>query len=155
MYLQYNTNVVSLKTRKGIEINMVGIAICTHSNFADGLKDACNMIMGSEQEGLVSLGFTNEDELLDFSSQLATLTETFTDGCIYVVDLVNASPFNAALLCIAHTDNVVLTGASLPMMLELLTLRNTITSPSVLAQMIVDNSCHYIEIKASKDVFDQ
>ena len=134
---------------------MIGIVICTHSNFADGLKDACNMIMGSEQENLVSLGFTNEDELLDFSSQLAVLTKDFTDGCIYVVDLVNASPFNAALLCIAHTDNIVLTGASLPLMLELLTLRNTITSPSELAKKIVENSRMYVEIKRSKDVFGQ
>ena len=134
-------------------IKMIGIAICTHSNFANGLMDACNMIMGSEQEGLVAIGFTNEDELLDFSVKLKDLTIQFNDGCIYVVDLVNSSPFNAALLCIANTRNIVISGVSLPMMLELLTLRVNFESPLELAKTVVDHSKDYVDLKTTEDVF--
>ncbi|MEA5017709.1 MAG: PTS sugar transporter subunit IIA [Erysipelotrichaceae bacterium] len=132
---------------------MIGIAICTHSNFADGLKDACNMIMGNEQERLVSLGFTNEDELLDFSEKLKNITRSFDEGCIYAVDLMNSSPFNASLLCIANTNDVVLSGVNLPMMLELLTYRTSIDSPKDLAQKVLNNYKSYVDLKTSDDVF--
>ncbi len=132
---------------------MIGIAICTHSNFANGLRDACNMIMGSDQERLVSLGFTNEDELLAFSEELRNLTKPFNDGCIYAVDLMNSSPYNASLLCIANTDDVVVSGVNLPMMLELLTYRSSFDKPKDLVAKILDNYKSYIDVKTSDDVF--
>ncbi len=132
---------------------MIGIAICTHAGFAAGLKEACEMIAG-EQEKFVALGFTFHDELMEYSEKLKELTKDFDEGCIYVTDMVNASPYNAALVCIYHIKNWVVSGASLPMVIEMLILRS-IEGNSIenIIQQVKDSSPAYSAFTSSDDVF--
>lgn len=133
--------------------NMIGIIICTHSNFAEGLKNSCEMIAG-KQENLAAVCFDGTEQLTDLAARMKTQEEQFNGECIYVVDLMNATPFNAALINIAYTKNVVLSGASLPMMLELVIQRNSFEgSAADLAKMIVGSSSEYVGMKTSEDVF--
>lgn len=132
---------------------MIGIAICTHSNFADGLKNACEMIAG-EQEKFVALGFDGNEQLLDYGERIKEAVSEFDDGCIFVVDLINATPYNASLLAVAGTENVILTGCSLPMVLELLIRRNGFEdNAEALGKEIMSSSCDYISLIHSRDVF--
>lgn len=133
---------------------MKGIVITTHSKFAQGLKDACEMIAGP-QENLEAVCFMGDVQLLELGEQLKSIGEQYKDGCIYVTDLLNATPFNASLLAIAGTENVILTGASLPMLLELVYMRDNYEgSCEELAQEIKNSSREYIEIKHARDVFN-
>ena len=133
--------------------NMIGIIICTHSNFAEGLKNSCEMIAG-KQENLEAVCFDGTEQLTDLAARMKAKEEQFSGECIYVVDLMNATPFNASLINIAYTKNVVLSGASLPMMLELVIQRNNFEgSAADLAKMIVESSGEYVGMKTSEDVF--
>lgn len=132
---------------------MIGIVISTHSTFARGLKDACEMVAGP-QENLEAVCFMGDVDLLELGEQIKTIGSQYEDGCIYVVDLVNATPFNASLLAIADSENVVLTGASLPMMLELITMRAGYEGTcESLAREIQKASVDYVEVKHARDIF--
>lgn len=131
---------------------MIGIVICTHSTFAQGLKSAAEMIAGP-QENLKAICFDGQEDLMSLGMRVKEAGEEF-DECIYVVDLINATPFNASLIAIAETDNVILCGASIPMMIELLIKRNGYEgSAEDLAKEIVASSGDYVEVRHSRDVF--
>lgn len=132
---------------------MIGIVICTHSDFASGLKNACEMIAGP-QENLDAICFDGQEDLMDLGNRIKEVGDK-NEECIYVVDLVNATPFNASLIAIAGTDNVVLSGASIPMMIELLIRRNGFEGSSEeLAKEIVNSSSDYVSVKHSRDIFN-
>lgn len=132
---------------------MIGIILCSHSNFASGLKDACEMIAGT-QEQFEAITFDGTEDLLSLGDRLKECAKNYQDGCIYVCDLMNGTPFNGCLLAIAETENVILTGASVPMVLELVIQRNnTTSSPEQLALKIVQSSQEYVTMRHSRDIF--
>lgn len=134
---------------------MIGILLCSHSNFAQGLKDACQMIAGP-QEKFDAIGFDGQEDLMEYSEKVKNISKDYKDGCIYVCDLVNGTPFNGCLLSLANTDNIILAGGSVPMVLELLIKRNNHElSCEQLALEIVESSHDYIAMRHSRDVFGE
>ncbi len=132
---------------------MIGIAICTHADFAQGLKNACEMIAG-KQENLKAFCFDGDEEITEFGNRINEQTKEFSDGCVYVTDILNATPFNAALMAVAYTQNVILCGASLPMVLELVIKRNGYEGTARdLAKEIMASSGDYCAMRVSEDVF--
>ena len=132
---------------------MIGIAVCTHSDFAQGLCNAVEMIAGP-QEQLTALNFMGDIGLEEYGEQLKKAAEGFSDGCIFVTDLENATPFNAALMAIAYTDNVILSGASMPLMLELVIKRaGEGYTPESLAREVLQSHCDAVSLKTSREVF--
>ena len=131
---------------------MIGIIICTHSNLASGLKDASEMLAG-KQEKLEAIGFNGDEDLVSLSTKLRKISEENEEGTIFVCDILNGTPFNACALTISGTEDVILTGASLPMLIELIIKRNRQQSCSELADSIVASSLSYIDKKVSKDIF--
>jgi mannose/fructose/sorbose-specific phosphotransferase system IIA component len=108
-----------------------GILICGHSDFPDGLKSACEIIMG-EQEDLLTFKFTFEEDPVQFSEKMKAAASQFEQGCVFLADIVGGSPYNAALMCIAGIDDYyVIGGANLPILLELLSLRNNNSYPKL------------------------
>lgn len=132
---------------------MIGIVLCSHSQFAEGLKGASEMIAG-EQERFEAICFDGQEDLLDLGERIKEVSKSFTDGCIYVCDLLNGTPFNACALAIAETSNVILTGASLPMVIELLIQRNMdeMTIDTLVTSILSSNS-EYVQVRSSKDFF--
>lgn len=132
---------------------MIGLAICTHSHFAEGLRQACEMIAGPQTD-FAALGFLGDEDLLEYSERIREASRDFAGGCIYVTDLVNATPFNAALAAAAGTENAVLTGVSLPMMMELIIRRNGYEgAPEMLAREILASSGSYVSLCMPRDIF--
>lgn len=131
---------------------MIGIIICTHSNLASGLKDASEMLAG-KQEKLEAIGFNGDEDLVSLSSKLRIVSEKNEEGTIFLCDILNGTPFNACALAIAGTDDVILSGASLPMLIELIIKRNGQQNRSELADFIVGSSLSYVDKKVSKDIF--
>ena len=118
------------------------------------LKETCEMIMG-EQEQFEYVLFDGFEELLDLGNRLLELSNQYEDGCIYVCDLMNGTPFNASAYAIANTDNVILSGASVPMVMELLITRNNSEgSPEEIAKQILESSENYITLRHSRDFFE-
>jgi len=104
---------------------MVGILIISHGDFAAGLLSAAEMIMGKQGQVLAA-GLQPEaspEEFLEvIQSQVAQLDSG--DGVLVLADLFGGSPANSAAYLVHDKLNVeVVTGVSLPMLLEALTLR--------------------------------
>lgn len=131
---------------------MTGIIIVTHANFADGLKNACEMVAGP-QDAFEAVCFDGQTQIEELAQSIAAKKENM-DGVIIVTDLINATPYNASLMVIAYSDDVVMTGASLPLVLELLIARNTFEgSAKELADSVADQKGPYVSVTCSSDVF--
>lgn len=101
---------------------MIGVIVCTHSTLAQGLKNAVEMIAGP-QENFDAVCFMNGDDPEDLKEKLGELVKKYNDNnipCCLVADLFAATPFNTALALSMENDLEVLTGANLPLLLELL-----------------------------------
>jgi mannose/fructose/sorbose-specific phosphotransferase system IIA component len=106
-------------------IHLVGIVIVTHGAMTDGLLDAAHMIVG-EQEGMAGVALKESDDIESLMERVAAAVEEVDagDGVLVLVDVFGASPFNAsARLAMTRDGMEVLTGVSLPMLLELMVQR--------------------------------
>lgn len=104
---------------------MVGITVITHGKMAKGLVDAVQMIVGP-QDQLATVGLFEEEAVEDLMGKIETALGDVNkgDGALLLVDLPGASPFNAsARLAMANDEVDVVTGVNLPMLAELLVLR--------------------------------
>lgn len=101
---------------------MLGIILCTHSELASGLKKAIEMIAG-EQENFDAVCFMNGDDIEELREKLYNIAEKYRKinmQYCYIVDLLGATPFNVALLASADKNSIIITGANLPLLLEIL-----------------------------------
>lgn len=103
---------------------MIGISLFCHGNMAEGIKDSVRLIIG-EQEKFSVLGLHEGDDFDAFKDRVYEKVKEVNDGegVIVFVDLMGASPFNAAGMNTARLkeENInirVITGANLPMLLE-------------------------------------
>ncbi|MEA5026127.1 MAG: PTS sugar transporter subunit IIA [Erysipelotrichaceae bacterium] len=133
---------------------MIGLVICTHSNMAGGLKDAVEMIAGVNDH-LCALGFYGDEQLTEYGDRIKAAVEGFPEGAVIITDMLNATPYNAALYAIAHTKHVVVTGASLPLVLELLIkAQYTAADPETLASEVLAAKTEYSRLTCSRDIFN-
>ncbi len=99
---------------------MVNLLVITHGDFADGLVDAMQLIIGP-QEGIQTLSLKETDaiDLLGERVQTAVQELDQGQGVLVLVDLLGASPFNISARLSMENKNVdVVTGVNLPMLLE-------------------------------------
>jgi len=99
---------------------LVGIVIVSHGEMADGMLDAARMIVG-EQEGIATVSLKEMDDVEGLMERVdAAITQVNAgEGVLVMVDLFGASPFNAsARLAMERDDVEVITGMSLPMLVE-------------------------------------
>jgi len=100
---------------------LIGIVVVSHGQMAEGMLDAARMIVG-EQERLLAVALREEDGIESLTERVAAAVEQVDagDGVLVLVDVFGASPFNAsARVAMQHGHMDVLTGMSLPMLLEL------------------------------------
>jgi PTS system mannose-specific IIA component len=112
---------------------LVGIVIVCHGAMTDGLLDAARMIVG-EQEGMAGVALKESDDIESLMERVAAAVEEVDagDGVLVLVDVFGASPFNAsARLAMTRDGMEVLTGVSLPMLLELMVQREDQSLPEL------------------------
>ena len=106
---------------------MISIIIITHGGFAAGLQDAAQLIVG-QQEDVLTFSLSEGDSIdqleMDVESGITTLSES--GSVLVLVDLFGASPFNVSLrLAQRYPEIKIVTGVSLPMLIEALMNRET------------------------------
>jgi PTS system mannose-specific IIA component len=103
---------------------VIGIVLVSHGPLAEGLKGAAEMIVGP-QECFLAIGMDPAADLDRLRAQIeAAVAEVASDnmGALVLVDLMGGSPANASAY-LATGGTPVICGASLPMLLEVLTSR--------------------------------
>jgi PTS system mannose-specific IIA component len=100
---------------------LIGVVVVSHGQMAEGMLDAARMIVG-EQERLLAVALRETDGIESLTERVAAAVEQVDagDGVLVLVDVFGASPFNASARVAMQRGHVeVLTGMSLPMLLEL------------------------------------
>lgn len=105
---------------------MVGIVVATHGRMAEGIVDAVQMIVG-EQDQLETISLLEMEDVEGLMEKIESAIASVNDdhGVLILVDLPGASPFNAsARLAMDGGSIKVVTGVNLPMLAEILILRD-------------------------------
>jgi len=104
---------------------LIGVLVISHGNFASGLLNAAEMIMGT-QEQIKTAGLQPEEGPESFRETLEELVQEVDDGegVLVLADLMGGSPANAGAYLLNQDIKVdLVTGVNLPMLLEVLTVR--------------------------------
>lgn len=105
---------------------MIPIIIAAHGKLAGELLNSAEMIFG-KQENIETILFVPGENTEDLKIKYREKLEHFKDSkeVLIIVDLFGGSPYNAAFeIAIINEDIDILTGASLPMLLEVLSIRD-------------------------------
>lgn len=102
---------------------VIGIVLVSHGPLAEGLKGAAEMIVG-QQERFLAVGMGPAADVDQLRTQIEAAAAQANDGAgtLVLVDLMGGSPANASAY-LATSGTPVVCGASLPMLLEVLTSR--------------------------------
>lgn len=105
---------------------MIGVVVATHGELAAGLRDATEMILGP-QESLALVCLRPGDSIEEFFQSLREAALQFGPaGALILTDLMGASPYNGAAQVAGPPGTTavrVVTGVSLPMVIEAVTAR--------------------------------
>lgn len=104
---------------------MLGIVIATHGQLSDGLKDSAEVIMGVANN-IATVNLNQGDDIQELGLNIKQAIQDVEKGAgvIVLTDLVNASPYNQAVLVVSSLENelqnatYVIGGVNLPMLLE-------------------------------------
>lgn len=101
---------------------MLSIILCSHAGLAEGLKSCAEMICG-DLEKLVSITFCEKDSPEELVKRIGKEYDSFAeegDEVVALVDLFGATPFDCCAQALSDTDTMIVTGMSLPLLLEIL-----------------------------------
>ncbi|MDU5107297.1 PTS sugar transporter subunit IIA [Clostridium sp.] len=107
---------------------MIGILLVTHGDFAEGIKNSTELIVG-KSEKFTTLGLYHGDSIDDFNKKVLDYIIDLDDGNGVLVfsDLYCATPFNSTVInnCqLKEHDYRSISGINLPMLIEALTCRD-------------------------------
>ena len=103
---------------------MINIVIVSHADLGDALIRAAEMIAGSA-EGLYSVPLLPEDSPETFGEKLETALQEIKDQeTLILIDLFGGTPYNVATRQVLKENVECVTGANLPMLLELMMSRD-------------------------------
>ena len=106
---------------------MLGIFICSHSDFATGIKKLAEMIAGP-LENVETFSLWKGESLEELADQIKLKYEEYShrgDPVVCLCDLENATPYHACLWALSETNCRIFAGVNLPLLLELALGRET------------------------------
>ena len=110
---------------------MVNIVIVSHADLGDALIRAVEMIAG-QAEGLYSVSLFPGDSPEGLGEKLeAALQEIEGQETLVLIDLFGGTPYNVAACQVLKENVECVTGANLPMLLELVTSRDGVSLPEL------------------------
>lgn len=121
---------------------MVGIVVMSHGGLADGLVSASEVIMGPASQ-VATLSLRREGNVDELAHAFdAALDEVDAgDGVLVLCDLFGGSPCNVASMGLRTERNYhLVSGASLPMLIEAINSRDEGLDPRGLAERCIESA---------------
>ena len=110
---------------------MINIVLVSHADLGDALIRAAEMIAGPT-EGLYSVSLLPGDSPETFEEKLAAaLQEIEGQETLVLIDLFGGTPYNVAARQVLEENVECVTGANLPMLLELVVSRDGALLPEL------------------------
>jgi len=105
---------------------MIGVLIVTHGDIGTSLLTSANQILGGAQAQVATLSVWRADEIDDLVLRARELIEALDagDGVLVLTDIFGATPGNVVSRLLEDGRIEGVSGASLPMLLRVLTSRN-------------------------------
>ena len=129
---------------------MVGIVIASHGEFASGLLQSGQMILG-EQENVKACTLMPSDSPENIKAKMEEAIASFDnkDEVLFLIDLWGGTPFNqASALINGHEDKwAIVTGLNLPMLVEAFASRFSMETAHEIATHISGSAKEGIRIK--------
>jgi mannose/fructose/sorbose-specific phosphotransferase system IIA component len=127
---------------------IIPIIVAAHGDLAQALYGSAELIAGA-QEGVICLGLPPGGNLQAFSAQLAAALAS-SPSALVLVDMQGGTPWNVAVRLAAPRSGVrVVSGVSLPMLLEVLLARAG-QDVDALAQLAVDTGVRAVQINPTQ-----
>jgi len=112
---------------------MIGVLIVSHGDIGTSLLTSASQILGSEQNQVATLSVWRADDVDDLVLRARELMESLDsgDGVLVLTDIFGATPGNVVSRLLEDGRIEGVSGASLPMLLRVLTGRNGSLSAAV------------------------
>ena len=112
---------------------MIGLLIVTHGEIGTSLLESASQILGARPAQTVTLSVWRQDDPDDLILRARELLETLDagDGVLVLTDIFGATPGNVVSRLLEDGRVEGVSGASLPMLLRVLTSRNGSLSAAV------------------------
>ncbi len=116
----------------------LGVVVATHGEFGKALIASAEMIVG-KQENVTSVSLAPDDNLAGCIDALKCALDQVECGAsaIILIDLFGGTPSNATGMVLCERDCAVISGVSLPMLLEVLLNRDCVQSVRELTDIAV------------------
>lgn len=135
---------------------MVALILCSHGDFAAGLRQAAGMIYG-EPEKCEVISLWDANGLEGLAAEIRKKYDAFHaegDEVVCLCDLPNATPYNACCLALGDTDARLVAGMSLPLLIDVISQRDGVTAEGLdqfLAECVADSK-DAMELAVIKDL---
>jgi len=112
---------------------MIGVLIVSHGDIGTSLLTSASQILGTEQKQVATLSVWRADDVDDLVLRARELMESLDsgDGVLVLTDIFGATPGNVVSRLLEDGRIEGVSGASLPMLLRVLTGRNGSLSAAV------------------------
>ena len=129
------------------ETEMINLIVATHGKMSEETVNLTKMVLG-ESEQLEFVTFVPGEGPEDLIEKYNNIISKYdAEGTVFLVDLFGGSPYNAACRVVAETKNTdVITGVSVPMLLEVLDAREETSDVSELVQVAKNSGINGIKI---------
>lgn len=109
--------------REHIDPAVPGLVLLSHGSLAAGLRDAAQVVLG-EQDNLAAFCLEPGDDVDAYREAFGEAVSAYPQ-CVVLLDMKGGTPCNQVLRYAKtnHTAIHAITGASLPMLLEVLAMR--------------------------------
>ncbi|MEL7609682.1 MAG: PTS mannose transporter subunit IIC [Bacillota bacterium] len=106
---------------------MIDLILISHGAFSAGAREAAEIIMG-EQKNLTVLGLYPGETTEIFAAKLEQAIDAFDspENVLILSDLNSGTPSNTALMMVLKKGVTSISGFNLPMLLEILSVRDEI-----------------------------
>lgn len=104
---------------------MVNVILTSHGSYAEGIREAAEMILG-EQDDLEVFGLYPGETFEDFAGRMEKAVIRFGDPehTLILADLTCGTPSNMTMMMVLKYHVHALIGMNLPMVIEVLSTRN-------------------------------
>ena len=112
---------------------MIGVLVVTHGSIGEALLASATQILGNAQPQTATLSVWRQDDPDDLVLRARELLDTLdaVDGVLVITDIFGATPGNVVSRLLEDGKVEGVSGASLPMLLRVLTSRNGSLSAAV------------------------
>ena len=126
---------------------MISVIISGHGDFATALKGSSGMIFG-DQDDLIAVPFLKGEGTQTLQEKYKQVIEGIPEEneILFLVDLFGGTPYNAAAPFIIHNQRIdMASGVNLPILLEVLSMRENLPLKEMLHKLkVVNEECFQI-----------